>query len=927
MTTGGNFQEDISRPGIPYVQTNNTVSIISHASDSRILAFGHATSSVWPIRVPKYTWPDVVPPGTIMPAALITNGTPYVTLTNNTPYNNGAYDADPNPAQKYFIQVLASGYAMGGIQVPAGSNGVFKIVINRDPLPTTQISVLVFNDNLPLNNEPDAEEDGLPGFRILMFDYNGGPLNQDAFANPVGTTYAQDANGNFIPDPVTHYKVLKMGDGFIYTDKDGKALIQNMWNSIYAIMAIPPTGENWVGGHAKVTNVAGQRAGGYQWQDNTIEGTFGIDAWAQANGSRVFIEGWGSGFYHVFFGFVDPDKLPGAAPAPGSQISGVTVKGQIVVNHYGRPPQTAVIAPGQPVTDAWIGLNIVDLTIEGAAPVEGVDMALFPANRCVWAGPCDPETGEFTIYNVAPGNYVLASWDRPLDMIFNSLDVSVPTNGSPNVVNGVYDIGQVLQVRWFGMMQGSVFYDANGNGFPDPGEQTLPKVPVQIRFRDGSIYQVTSTFADGTYEFDEVFPFFKWLVAEVDNSRWRPSGITAVVDDGGLVPTPNGWTMPSADVTDPTLAARNPQPQFAVYADGTINSNVPIVNPNTGNNLSRTQMTTNDTQPVITQAFQNYNGQNSMLLFGKQAWGPGTNGGISGVVIYKTMRAEDDPRFGFQDPYDPCVARAQVALYDFETNYYYLATNHAAQMAAAGTPVPTVDGLPADINLWKIKIHRPGAVYPRLADVDNYPFGWSTGGTRGPEDVDRDDPTHRLADAGRAFNPGDAIEIVHSSSWDDTVNANLNAAFPSAGGWPPGTLSPTPPYIVGRPILGSDNFATWEQIPARCLRWRLHHQFLPSWRPGQRQRGSYVPACRRLYRSMFAAARPARHDRGEPVRLDRRHLPAGQAGPPARIGGRFPPGPALREPICDERESAAIYSHNLRQSMAPAGRPQAGDGQ
>ena len=788
------LQEDISRPGIPYVHTNNTVSIISHQSDSRILANGHATSSAWQVRVPKYTLPDVVPPGIV-----VATGNGYITTTNSAPYNDptGKYDADPSTNQPYYLQVLASGYQMGGIQIPAGvtssASQPFKVVINRDPLPTTQISVLVFHDHLPLNNEPDSEEEGLPGFRILIFDFNGGPLNQDAFANPIGTTYKKDANGNFLL-PV---QVDTFGDGYIYTDKDGKALIQNMWNSKFSIMAVPPTGEHWVGGHATVGNVQGMKTGGFGWQDNTIEGTPFFDAWGQANGSRVFIEGWGSGFYHCFFGFVDPDKLPGCAPTTNT-IQGVTLKGRIVVNHYGRPPQTAVIAAGQPVKDAWVGLNVADNSIEGAPPIEGVDMALIPANKAVWAGPCDPEDGTFVITNVAPGYYTLASWDRPLDMIFHTRDVFVPAVGSTNPITGqIYgntvDIGDVLQVRWFGTMQGKVFYDANGNGFPDAGEEPLPKVPVNLVFRDGSKYQATTTLADGTYEFLEVFPFFKWLIAQVDNSRWRPSGLTAVVDNGGLLPTTA--TRDNTDAADPTQ----------------------IIDPTTGNNLSRTQVGTNDDNPLITQTFQNYNGQNSRIDWGKQNWGPGTNGGISGQVIYKTMRAEDDPRFGFQDPYDPCVARAQVTLYQFEPNYYSLATNHAAQVAAAtGQPFPTVDGLPADINLWKIKIQVTNIVSgilqpPRLADVDNYPFGWSTGtAPRGPEDVDRSDPTHTNT-VPHAFNPGDAIQIVHSSSWDDTVNANP-AAFPGAGGFPQGTISPNPPIIGGRPVLGSDNFATWEQI-------------------------------------------------------------------------------------------------------------------
>ncbi|MCX6924846.1 MAG: hypothetical protein NT154_16790, partial [Verrucomicrobia bacterium] len=777
------LQEDISAPGIPYVRTNNTVSMVTHRTDARILASGHATSSTWPIRVAKYTLPNLVPDGTMTPTGAVAN--PY-------PYNTSSYDQDHDPTGRYIVQVMASGYSIGGQLIAAGQTSV-EIVVNRNPLPTTQISILVFNDNKPLNNEPDAEEQGLAGFRITMSDNLGGPIIQDAFGNPVGTSYATNADGTYIPDPTTHYQIAHKGDGYVYTDKDGKALIQNMWNGLFGIQAIPPTGENWRGAHASM------KGGGYAWQDNTIEGTPFIDAWAEANGARVFIEGWGSGYYHVFFGFVDPDKLPGAAPAATSTIKGVTVHGRLVDNHYGRPPRTAVVAGGPPVTDGWIGLNIADPLLEGAAPVEGVDRALLPANSAVLAQACDPETGEFSITNVAPGNYQLVSWDRPLDYIFNAIDLAVP------ITNGVYEIGDVLMVRWFGSMQGAVFYDANANGFPDTGEEFISQVPVNLRFRDGSMYQQTKTKSDGTYSFTEIFPFFKWLVAEVDNGRWRASGITAVVDDGGVIPPDAGWAMPSGDINDPKIRVRNPQIQYAINADGTPNTNAPINNPNTGNPYSRTLVTTNDSEPVLTQAIANFNGQYDRLDWGKQAWPPGKNGGISGTVSYNNTRAEADPRYAVQELWDPGVARAQVALYQYETNYYFLATNNAARK-------PTVYGDPYDINLWKIKIQRAGATTPRLADVDNYPYGWASGGTRGPEDIDRDDPTHLLPNAGRVFNPGDAIQITHTDSWDDEVAKNNNAAFPGAGGWPEGTVQPNPPVIGGRPVIGSDNFATWEQI-------------------------------------------------------------------------------------------------------------------
>ncbi len=35
--------------------------------------------------------------------------------------------------------------------------------------------------------------------------------------------------------------------------------------------------------------------------------------------------------------------------------------------------------------------------------------------------------------------------------------------------------------------------------------------------------------------FDEVFPFFNWLVAEVDFTRFKATGVTIAVDGGGAI--------------------------------------------------------------------------------------------------------------------------------------------------------------------------------------------------------------------------------------------------------------------------------------------------------------------------------------------------------------------------------------------------------
>lgn len=101
-----------------------------------------------------------------------------------------------------------------------------------------------------------------------------------------------------------------------------------------------------------------------------------------------------------------------------------------------------------------------------------------------------------------------------------------------------------------------------------------------------------------------MFPFFKWLVLEVDFLRYKDTGMTAVVDYGGEIPPDDGWDMPSRDKL-------NPQPQTDPNGD-------PILNPNTGNNLSRTQVSTVPGE-VLLEAVQVYAGQTNIIDWGKIA--------------------------------------------------------------------------------------------------------------------------------------------------------------------------------------------------------------------------------------------------------------------------------------------------------------------
>lgn len=621
----------------------------------------------------------------------------------STGHTDGAEAVIDVPASsRYLVSVLPdSGHTMSAALIAVGQTEA-AIVVNRFPVPTAQITVLVFEDHNPINNVYDNGERKLAGFKVMLADL-GGALMADAFGNTLGTTYRQDANGDYVVDGEGNYIVDMMGSGVIQTDANGEATVRFLAPGKYGVQIIPPPGTEWV-------------------QTSTIEGTMVIDAWVKANEPPVFVEGFGGELKHVVFGFVDRTQLPWATNPPPPAAGNGRVRGKLVYNHFSKPPKTQGFFPGAPVPDGWVGLN-------GPA---GAPVGLY-------AAPCNHD-GAFAITNVPPGVYELVTWDMPLDALFGFNTFTV-TNGAD------VNLGNVLCFRWFGSLDGAVFYDANQNGFRDPGEPGIGGQAVNLRFRDGAIYQARVTDNAGDYEFTEVFPFFKWLVAEVDYLRYKPTGMTAIVDDGGEVLPDNGWTMPSRNKL-------TPQPQIDMDPDSP-DYGKPIVNPNTGNNLSRTE-----TGPVLTEAIMVFLNQFNVIDWGKADYAAGENGGISGMVLYNTTRAENDPQAAAAEPWEPGIPRVQVALYmDSDAN-------------------GAIDDLDGDGRAT-------------LADVDNYPFGWKDGGAKGAEDVDRNENGH--------FDPGDAIQIAYTDSWDDAP--------------PEGAIMTSIPVIHGQQVTpGFDGYGTWNQI-------------------------------------------------------------------------------------------------------------------
>ena len=573
-----------------------------------------------------------------------------------------------DPAKNYFVSILpGSGYSMGGAPLSSGQQNL-SIRLNSQPVPTAQLSVFVFEDISPINNEPDnldvedepgrGLEMGLEGFTVLLEDAGGrtGAAGQqivtDVFGNPLGTTY--DNNGD----------VIDLGSGNLTTDGDGNLLIKNLAPGKYGIQVVPPAGEGWV-------------------QTTTKEGGKAVDAWVAADEPEYFTE-FGPPGPHVFMGFIkrfrDNSALTG----------GATITGEIRGIHTARPPAVGFF-DGPAVPGCWVGLN--DATIDG---------------RGIFAAPCNGQS-KFRIPAVPPGSYQLAFWDKNQDYIFGYLDITVNASGGCNNQSSC-NLGNIGIFPWFNRLEQYVFNDSNENGFWDAGESPIPEQATVIRWRDGTVYQEFPTDFDGIAPYDEVFPFFNWLVAEVDFSRFKATGATIVVDAGGEIDAGDAWSFGGA---------LNPQPQSE-------NSNQPY---------------RIETGPVLTQAYQGFLGQTNVIQWGKKNYAPGENGGISGIVYYATTRAEDNPRLAGAEPWEPGIPRMQVALYN--DNFSGSVFNGNLEFGS--------DGIVDDIN-------NDGE--HTLTDVDNYPFDSAASPFPGPEDFDNN--------GNGVFDAGDAVQVTTTDSWDDS---------------------------------------------------------------------------------------------------------------------------------------------------------------
>ena len=529
----------------------------------------------------------------------------------------------------YYVSVVPrSGYSIGGAAYDPVAGAT--VYVNEWNIPTAQISILIFEDNFPINNAPDlpGEDPANPdatdmsGFQIIVEDAGGrygasaGVQSQDAFGNPLGTTYA-DVNGDGIVDRDADDDPIVSGYAPLITDSTGRLSIKNLAPGKYGIQAIPPAGPGWQ-------------------QTSTIEGTKIIDAWVEANEPPFFAE-FGPVGFHVFIGFVREFSDPVLS-------GGATITGTVVNNHMSRPPDYAFFNGGCfGHTTPWVGLNDMSVGI----------------GKGIYAAPTDDQCN-FSIPNVPDGNYQLVFWDNNLDLIFAFKGISI-LGGECSGPTGC-NLLEVPIFQWFHRQEHFVYNDLNADGFYDPadGETPILEQAVIIRWRDGTIYQENVSDPEGLYAFDQVFPFFSWLVTEVDFARFEATSLTVVADNGGAIPFGANISGigPEGDLTAGSMI--NPQDQ----------TNPPDLDcvagdpdPLSGDNCGETTDYRIDLGPVLTAGFQGFIGQTHAFNWGKRHYADGENGGVSGIVFYAITRAENDPEYAAAEPWEPGIPGVTVNLY------------------------------------------------------------------------------------------------------------------------------------------------------------------------------------------------------------------------------------------------------------------------
>ena len=466
------------------------------------------------------------------------------------------------------------GHTMSGAPVPPACNILVSgctatstvtfqpvnVLVLPTPMPTGKLSVIVFEDDFPLNGEQDGGggngtiapiEPGLGGFNLVLWDTYGGlgdvtgQDTYDAFNMPLSNSLAGSI------DPVTGLDACPISatpttgpagagpapaggitgmivtcpkyesDGHTLSPLAGQAVIDHVMPDKFSVQAYPG---------------ADRIARGEEWiQTNTLDGQHPHDSFIRV-GEPSYFQEFGPAGYHVAIGFANPaiinarhyDVCSGLG-SPGTVGACTnTISGTVDVQRLSRIPDERLYPSGSrdalAWTQCWVSLGDPD----------GED---FMFTKC-------DANGNFKFTSVPGGNWRLTIGDQWNDQIIDGLSTPANVGCTSTAPNGTINAttcpgGQTLALgnigvqQWQANLYTRTYIDDNKDGIWEPNEIGIPLIYTMIHYRDGSRANALTTDFNGLAPFNETFPLFNWYVVEADDTRYKTTGIHTVYDAGG----------------------------------------------------------------------------------------------------------------------------------------------------------------------------------------------------------------------------------------------------------------------------------------------------------------------------------------------------------------------------------------------------------
>jgi hypothetical protein len=562
-------------------------------------------------------------------------------------------DADQGDAQynqNGTVTVNAFGHSMGGVTIPALAAAQTTwpdatVLVPRNPLPPAQLSVIVFEDNNPTNGGVDDNEPGLGGFTINFYDTRGssgdpaGLMTYDLSAMPFTNSLANQIDSatgaNLCPLTTPSGTVITcpaLDNKGNPSPLAGMALIKNINPGRYDVWATPGAdravkGETWV-------------------QVSTLEGTHANDTFIKP-GEPGYWQEFGPPGFHSFIGFINPAHIAAVNKARGGAA---TVTGRVPSLHMDRPRPTmanlnnscASTSSTDPSCRATLSATTCYVAVNETSGT-GSTVAL---------ATCD-QFGNFTLAGVPAGQHELVIWDQWLDQIIAYKALSVAAGATVNA-------GDIPVFSWFTRIEQSAYQDLNGNGVRDTNEPGVAQIPMNVRFRDGSISNFLATDSNGSVTANELFPLFNWYVLESDTTRYTGTGVMTAYDAGG---------RPDSDTTNVAdLNGNNVSKDFRGVLRSVESDTLPTALQVAGSKYTSNSTMRIDSGATLTEGTQGFINQTTVVDWGKRPYVPGENGGITGMVYYASTRGFDDPSLEVQFSWEPGVAGVPVNLYQEVTN-------------------------------------------------------------------------------------------------------------------------------------------------------------------------------------------------------------------------------------------------------------------